>query len=87
MPNSADFEYNPVCDTCQVNSLKKFSLKMNSLAEMSLTVQIRLSYRQFHNNILVSPCQVFFPEISLYETITTDYPPGLFEKLESFFPY
>jgi hypothetical protein len=58
---------------------------MNSLAEMSLTVQIRLSYRQFHNNILVSPCQVFFPEISPYETITTDYPPGLFEKLESFF--
>jgi hypothetical protein len=87
MPNSADFQYNPVCDTCQVNSLKKFSLKMNSLAEMSLTVQIRLSYRQFHNNILVSPCQVFFPEFSPYETITTDYPPGLFEKLESFFPY
>ena len=85
MPNSADPQYNPACDTCQVNSLKKFSLKINSLAEISLTVQLRLSYRQFHDNILASPCQVFFAEFSPYETITTDYPPPLFEKLESFF--
>lgn len=85
MPRSADLQYNPACSACQVNSLKKFALKVCSLAEVSLTLRFHKSYRQFHDNVLVPPCQVFFAEISSYESISTDHPPALFELTRDFF--
>ena len=52
---------------------------------MSLTNLVYVSYRQFYNNGLISPCQVFFKEFSSYESITTDHPPALFELMRDFF--